>query len=226
MRPQFVVILLLAAGIIAGGAIWLKHGLAPAAPPPVVPVAAAAPEPPPKNFTADLPPLPPPPAPAVVPAVVPAPPVPALSPEQQAEAVDSEVERLQAAGMSDDPASLQVILADLNSPEKEIREAAMNAAKQFGSTNAIPALLTAATNAVDPKEKIELTEAADFIALPSITFNTNPPTPEQIQANQQRVAELRANRQARLQQRLHSQTQDAQPAMDPNAVPSAENPPQ
>ncbi len=208
MRPKFVIALLLMAAIFIGGAIYLKRHLASAAPP-VAPeaVAAPAPAPPAKNVVADLPPLPPPaPEPA---------PVPALSPEQQLVAMNMEIERLRVAGLSDDPADLEIILADLNSPEKEIREAAMNAAKQFGSTNAIPALLTAATNAVDPKEKIELTEAADFIALPSFTFNTNavPQTPEQIQAQQQKTAQMRAARQARLQSRQSA------PAMDPNAAP-------
>jgi len=213
MRPKFAIAILLVAGIFIGGAIYLKHHLVSAAPP-VAPeaVAAPAPEPPPKNAVADLPPLPPP-APVPTPA-------PVLSPEQQLAAVNAEIERLRVAGLSDDPADLQIILADLNSPEKEIREAALNAAKQFGSTNAIPALLTAATNAVDPKEKIELTEAADFIALPSFTFNTNavPLTPEQIQAQQQKTAQMRADRQARLQSRLPA------PAPEPNAVPPDGNP--
>jgi hypothetical protein len=205
MRPKFAIAILLVAGIFIGGAIYLKRHFASAAPP-VAPeaVAAPAPEPPQKNAVADLPPLPPP-APVPTPAA-------ALSPEQQLAAQNAEIERLRVAGLSDDPADLQIILADLNSPEKEIREAALNAAKQFGSTNAIPALLTAATNAVDPKEKIELTEAADFIALPSITFNTNavPLTPEQIQTQQQKTAKMRAERQAQLQSRL--------PAPAPNAV--------
>jgi HEAT repeats len=216
MRPGFVIVLLLAAVVIAGGAVWLKHSLASVAPP-EPPAVAAVPEPPQKNVPADLPPLPPP-APAPVPVA------PVLTPDQQAEAVEAEVERLRAAGMGDDPTNLQIIITALGSPEKEVREAAANAAKQFGSTNAIPALLTAATNAVDPKEKIELAEAAEFVALPSITFNTNPPTPEQIQANQQRAAQLRADRQARLQQRLHRQNQNTQPAVDPNAAPADGNP--
>ena len=212
MRPKFVIALLLVTAIFIGGAIYLKQHLGPAAPP-VVPevVAAPAPESPQKNVVADLPPLPPP---APVPA-----PVPALSPEQQLAATDAEIERLRVAGLSDNPADLQIILADLSSPEKEIREAALNAAKQFGSTNAIPALLTAATNAVDPKEKIELTEAADFIALPSLAFNTNavPQTPEQIQADQQKRAQMRTDRQTRLQSRLRA------PAQNPNATPADGN---
>ena len=216
MRPKFVIALLLVAAIFIGGAIYLKQHFASAAPP-VAPaaVAAPAPEPPLKNVVADLPPLPPP---APVPA-----PVPALSPEQQLAATDAEIERLRVAGLSDNPADLEIILTDLSSPEKEIREATMNAAKQFGSTNAIPALLTAATNAVDPKEKIELTEAADFIALPSFTFNTNtvPQTPEQIQADQQKRTQMRTDRQTRLQSRQRAPGQNSQsaPATDPNAAP-------
>ncbi len=219
MRPKFVIALFLVAGIFIGGAIYLKRHLASAAPP-VAPevVAASAPASPPKNAAVDLPPLPPP-APV---------PVPALSPEQQLVAQNKEIERLRVAGLSDNPADLEIILADLNNPDNEIREAAINAAKQFGSTNAIPALLTAATNAVDPKEKIELTEAADFIALPSIEFNTNavPLTPEQIQANQQRKAQLEDERQKRLQSRVRAPGQNSTLAPDVNAVPLDGNPQQ
>ncbi len=220
MRPKFVIALFLIAGIFSGGAIYLKHRFAPAATPVATEaVAVPAPEPPQKNAVADLPPLP-------LPASVPAP-VPVLSPEQQLAAMDAEIERLRVAGLSDDPADLAIILTNLNNPEKEIREAALNAAMQYGSTNAIPALLTAATNAVDPKEKIELTEAAEFIALPSLAFNTNavPQTPEQIQADQEKRNQMQADRQGRLQsrQRAPGQNQNAQPAMDPNAVPPEGN---
>src|SRR5208282_3514020 len=50
------------------------------------------------------------------------------------------IDRLQDWSMNDDAESLNHIVAGLTSPEKEIREAAIEATKQSGSTNAISAL--------------------------------------------------------------------------------------
>src|ERR1044071_9782302 len=62
---------------------------------------------------------------------------PAMTPEQREAAIDAEIARLQDWQASNDPQSLSNILGDLTSPEKEVRENAIEAAKQFGSTNAI-----------------------------------------------------------------------------------------
>ncbi len=93
--------------------------------------------------------------------------------------------------MNDDPASLSNILADLTNPEKEIRDAAIEAAKQFGSTNAIPTLKAVAANTTDLEEQSALLEAADFLSLPAISDSgvQLPRTPEQIQAAMQKQAQ-------------------------------------
>ena len=52
-------------------------------------------------------------------------------------------DRLQDWSMNDDAESLNHIVAGLTSPEKEIREAAIEATKQFGSADAISALKAA-----------------------------------------------------------------------------------
>ena len=62
-----------------------------------------------------------------------------------------------------DPASLAAILNDLTNPEKEVRLAAIEATKQFGSRDAIPALQADVARATDTDEKIALLEAADFL---------------------------------------------------------------
>jgi len=98
---------------------------------------------------------------------------------------------------NNDPQSLSNILADLSSPQKDVREAAIEAAKQFGSTNAIPALKAAAMSATDTDEQIEMLQAANFLSLPSISSIQL--TPDQIAAGQQRVAKMQAQRQARMQ---------------------------
>jgi hypothetical protein len=113
--------------------------------------------------------------------------------------IAEQTERLQQQALSDDPAALNDILLALTSPEKEIREAAIEATKQFGNTNAIPSLLLAADSARDLAEKTALLEAVEFLSLPLATFEGKaaPLTLEQVQAEEQRRALRRLRRQAR-----------------------------
>lgn len=112
----------------------------------------------------------------------------------------AEQDKLYAWSMSDDPLSASNIFNDLSSPEKEIREAAVEAAKQKGDTNAIPILKRLATSADDPEEAIAMLKAAEFIGLPSADLShpddATPMSPEQAQAIAQRAA---AHAQGRLQ---------------------------
>jgi hypothetical protein len=175
MRPKFVFALLLLALLVLGAAFLLKQNWGNAATPPPVnesvtpaPVASVAP-----------PPAPIPAAPAIT---------NAPTPEQREAAIDAETDRLLDWSMNDDPASLSNILADLTHPEKEIRDAAIEATKQFGSTNAIPALKAAVDNTVDTQEKIALLEAADFLLLPPLTLGQAPQmTREQMKAQVQQA---------------------------------------
>jgi hypothetical protein len=202
VRPKFVFTILLLALLVLGGVFLLKQHWGNAATPPPVnesmtpaPVVSVAP----------------PPAPVPVPAA----PVStnAPTPEQRQAAIDAETDRLQQWSMDNDPASLSNILADLTNSEKEIRDAAIEATKQFGSTNAIPTLKAVAANTTDPDEQIALLEAANFLSLPSVNFDgsTTPKTPEQIQADAQRRAESKARRQAQMQNRAPTQNSPAAP---------------
>ena len=168
MRPKFVFALLLLALLVLGAAFLFKQHWGNAAAPPSVnesvtsaPVVSAAP----------------PSAPVSVPIA----PVSTnvLTPEQRQTAIDAETDRLQQWSMNDDPASLSNILADLTNPEKEIRDAAIEAAKQFGSTDAIPTLKAVAANTTDTEEQIALLEAANFLSLPPVDFRQ--PTPPKTQ---------------------------------------------
>ena len=206
MRPKFVLALLLLA-LLALAAVFLlqQHGRQ-AAPPapgsaattPILPGSASETD---SNRLA---------APAVESNAVPA---KTMTPEQQQDYIDAETARLRELSMDNDPASLSNILADLTNPEKEIREAAIEAAKQFGSTNAIPTLKAVAANTTDTEEQIALLEAANFLSLPSMTFGgpATPQTPEQIQAAAQRKAEREARRQAQMQKRAPNQNSPAAP---------------
>jgi hypothetical protein len=209
MRPKFVFALSLLALLVLGAVFLLKQHWGNATTPPPAnesatpaPVASVAP-----------PPAPIPAAPAAT---------NAPTPEQRQAAIDTETDRLQEWSMSDDPASLSNILADLTNPEKEIREAAIEAAKQFGSSNAIPTLKAVAANTTDTEEQIALLEAANFLSLPSMTFGgpATPQTPEQIQAVAQRRAESKARRQAQMQNRAGNQNPQSPPDQNPSPAPN------
>jgi len=213
MRPKFVFALLLLAALALVAAFFLRPhpenektpaGSESATPPPilasnVVTSVSAPPEPTPEMVSN-------PAAPAV--ASVP-------TDEQRQTAIDAETDRLQQWSMNDDTASLSNILADLTNSEKEIRGAAIEAAKQFGSTNAIPALKAAAEGTGDVQEKIAYLEAADFLSLPSMDLsgpNANSSTPEQTP-----TAQPTANAQK------HGPNQNSPAASDPNSPPVPEN---
>jgi hypothetical protein len=211
-EPKFVFAMLLLALLVLGAAFFLKQHLGNAATPPPVnesvtpaPVVSVAPPPAPAPSSAA-------PASTIT-----------LTPEQLQAAIDAETDRLQEWSMNDDPASLSNILADLTNSEKEIRDAAIEAAKQFGSTNAIPTLKVAAESTDDLQEKIAYLEAADFLSLPSINFDGSATqrTPEQIQAEAQRRRSQRAaRRQAQMQR--HAPNQNSQSASDQSTTPPSD----
>ena len=88
--------------------------------------------------------------------------------KQEAYAAKRVVE-LQDLGMEDDPASLETILSELANRDPSIREAAVQAAVQFGSRDAIPKLEDAAAQTDDPEEKATILEAVTFLKLPTLT---------------------------------------------------------
>ena len=70
--------------------------------------------------------------------------------------------------MNDDPDSLHTILSELANRDPQIRKAAMQAAIQFNSRDAIPALMDAALQTDDPHEKAAIADAIEFLKLPSL----------------------------------------------------------
>jgi len=225
MRPKIVILILLAGLAGVTGILLIKHQVAP--PEAAAPIAMAETKPPAPQTAPTITNVPPP---APVP-VTAAPATNTLTPEQRQAAIDAETDRLQEWSMDNDPASLSNILADLTNSEKEIRDAAIEAAKQFGSTNAIPTLKAVAANTTDTEEQIDLLEAANFLSLPSISFDgpPTPQTPEQIQADEQRRAERRARRQTQMQRQAPNQNlqsapdQSTTPPSDPNSSGASNN---
>ena len=209
MRPKFV-LFVLSAFLVIGAVVLLRPSKQPLQSPAAAPPVAVAPAAP-----ANVPPLP---LPAPVAAKPPTP-----TPQERQAAIDAEKDQLYTWSMSGDAANLPKILADLNSPEKEIRLAAIEAAKQFGDTNAIPVLKAAAAKTDDSQEAIAMLQAADFIALPEIpltAFNGSqvPQTPQQAQAQAQSKAAAAARHQAYEQARAQQLAQ--MPGQQPNAPPA------
>jgi hypothetical protein len=191
MRLNFVFTILLLAGLVVGVAIFFREHTGSVPP---SPIAVSAPSQASKPVT-EAAQLSPAPAPA---------PVRTMTPEERESEIETEKDRLSTWQMNNDPESLSNILADLNSPEKEIRMAAIEATKQFGSTNAIPVLKTAEKNTDDSEEQMALLEAADFLSLPPASLDPSgsetPLTPQQQQAVQQSKAEAAIRQQAQAQE--------------------------
>jgi hypothetical protein len=123
-----------------------------------------------------------------------------LNPEHREVGVAREVDRLNTLSMNSDPESLHAILEDLRHPEREVRETAIRAVKEFGSTNAIPSLKAAVDATEDIEEKMALLEAEKFLLLPKIDFVSEPDvrTPAEVKADAEKRLEKEARRQKRL----------------------------
>jgi HEAT repeat protein len=181
LRPKFIITLGLLIFLVLVAALLLKRQLGNTPVPPASPEVALAAPPAVSNIVAKTAQ---PSTPAVVPATMPAITNVALLAKER----EDEIDRLQDWSMNDDAESLNHIVADLTSPDEEIREAAIEATKQFGSADAIPSLKAAADSTENIEDKTAYLEAADFLSLPSMEIT--PITEEQ-------AARLRAAHAAR-----------------------------
>jgi hypothetical protein len=79
-----------------------------------------------------------------------------------------EVRELQAQGPGD-PATGDLLLAKVTHKEPEVRKAAVEALVQLNATNALPGLEQALGLTEDPREKIVLMDAINYLKLPEET---------------------------------------------------------
>jgi HEAT repeat protein len=82
---------------------------------------------------------------------------------------DDLVIRLQEISLQENPKYLTEILAHLTNGNSEVRAAALEATMQFGSRDAIPVLTELAAKTDDPREKVEILDAIEFIELPPLS---------------------------------------------------------
>ena len=91
-----------------------------------------------------------------------------------AKALD-EVRELQAKGTIQ-PDATELLLAKVTHPEPEVRRAALAALVQLHATNALPGLEQAEALVENPREKVALMDAIDFLKLPTVTDGLDPKT--------------------------------------------------
>lgn len=95
-------------------------------------------------------------------------PFPPGSPDNE-EWISTRITALQDLAWFDDPESLKKILAELHSPLPEIRAAALEATIDFSSNEAIPYLEVISAGTYDVVERGKITEAIEFLKLPTLT---------------------------------------------------------
>jgi hypothetical protein len=79
--------------------------------------------------------------------------------------------QLYQLGMSQNPAALPTILAELHNSDPAIRSTALTATMEIGSKDAIPALRNEMSWTEDLQEKLEIQKAIDFLQLPPFAMD-------------------------------------------------------
>jgi hypothetical protein len=91
--------------------------------------------------------------------------------------VVNRISELENLGMTDDPNSLAEIESEFDNRDQQIQKAAVAAAVQFGSRDAIPALQDAYRHFDDPEQKVNIQKAIDFLELPAMAETAHATTP-------------------------------------------------
>lgn len=117
-----------------------------------------------------------------------------LTAEQRRTMIDAETEKL-STWAAQGTVPVPEVTAALGNPEKEIRLAAIDAAKQSGNAAFIPALKTALAAAADPEEQEALLDAEEFLSLPAVDLTARSPSTSApavpVKSHAERLAELR-----------------------------------
>jgi HEAT repeat protein len=167
MRTKIVLPVLLLAALLLGAAFFFsgnRTGLENSAPPPASAsraTAAAASDQPveiPQSVKTAAP----------KPSPISQSPTDGATPADHEAMVNERIAELNQLASSNDPHSLDAIISDFSNHDPAIRMAAVSAAIDFGSRDAIPALQNALGWTDDIKEKLEIQRAIDFLQLPSV----------------------------------------------------------
>jgi hypothetical protein len=91
------------------------------------------------------------------------------SSETNQEAIDARIDALMEASANSDSNSFRLIITALSDENPEIRSAARDAVIQFQSKDAIPYLKDIAAKTEDPREKVAVLDAIEFLELPTLS---------------------------------------------------------
>ena len=89
--------------------------------------------------------------------------------EQHETYVAARISELRDLSRKTEPASLETLLSEINNPDQEIREAALDIISQSGKRGAIPRLLEVAALTEDASQKQAIDDAVEFLKLPTLT---------------------------------------------------------
>jgi hypothetical protein len=107
--------------------------------------------------------------PAVSIAVPSQPPTEQATEDERTALLEETLEDIQRLLHSGDLQSLMTILDQLSNPEKQVREAALDAVIRMDNPHAIPQLKVAAERAMDSKERAAILNAIEYLELPSLS---------------------------------------------------------
>lgn len=91
-----------------------------------------------------------------------------MTEEEVERVIQAKQERLQDLSRKSDHASMEAILAEIKSPYPEVRQDAIEAIVQFRSRDAIPELKKIAAQTKEPREKVAILDAIQFLELPTL----------------------------------------------------------
>jgi HEAT repeat protein len=102
----------------------------------------------------------------------------AIVEQLRATELDKELDQIRElqAGGADSPTVVPLLLTKVTHREPEVRKAARDALVQLGDTNAIPGLEEALAHVEDPRDKVAMMEAIDYLKLPD-AISAQPPSP-------------------------------------------------
>jgi hypothetical protein len=75
---------------------------------------------------------------------------------------------------TNNPIIIAALLEKMNDPEIEVRKGVVEAFRELNDTNAVPGLLKVVDNLKDPREKVAVLDAIDYIKAPDILAGVNP----------------------------------------------------
>ena len=118
-------------------------------------------------------------------------------------------------------------MGKFSNPEKQVRAAVITAFKELDDTNAIPDLQKEVANLQDPREKVALLDAIEYIKLPNITADVppelrtnNPPYAFTIHTNVQFNPLFMKNKDVQLKLQGHPHADSAAPPATPAPAPA------